>query len=173
MDKPIRVIFLDIDGVLNSFAEDRRKTIKENGMTNRGYVTFAEMWCPEEVPSKNLMKIANSFPNTEVVISSVWRFQCDSCHIWECLLFAAGGRTAPISVHFNACTPRSVGDKPRGYDIQQWLDKHGENVESFVILDDDYDLEPYMSRAVIVDGEVGLTEADVDKAIDILEREWK
>jgi hypothetical protein len=52
------------------------------------------------------------------------------------------------------------------------LDAHGENVESFVILDDDSDLEPYMNRAVIVNGEVGLTEADVDKAIEILGREW-
>jgi hypothetical protein len=128
------------------------------------------MWCPEEEASKNLMKIANSFPNTEVVISSTRRLQRDSCHIWECLLFAAGGRVAPISVHFNACTPRLFGD--RGEEIQKWLDEHGENVESFVILDDDSDLEPYMSRSVIVDGEVGLTEADVNKAIVILGREW-
>lgn len=172
MSEKIRVVFLDFDGVLNSFAEDRRRTVKQTRLNNREDITFAEMWCPEEVPSKNLITLVNAFPNVKVVISSTWRHQCDSAHIWECLLYAAGGRVAPISVHFtDTCTPRTDGC--RGEEIDAWLMKHYDSVESFVILDDDADMEPHMSRLVQTDGEVGLTEADVVKAIDILGTEWK
>jgi hypothetical protein len=165
-NEKLRIIFLDIDGVMNSFGEER--IAKHQKAT-----TFAQMWCPTPEAVSNLLDIANAYDNVEVVISSTWRMHCKGPHVWECLFYAIGGYDRPIRMHWgkDTITPRSI-DGYRGREIQEWLDKHGENVESFVIIDDGADMEPYMNRAVVVNGEVGLTKEDAMKAIEILGRSW-
>ena len=55
----------------------------------------------------------------------------------------------------------------RGQEIQQWLDKH--KCDKYVILDDDLDFfDSQLPYFVHTDWEVGLTENDVNKAINIL-----
>lgn len=55
----------------------------------------------------------------------------------------------------------------RGDEIQEWLDRH--KVESYVILDDINNmLESQQSHLVLTDEIDGLTEKDVEKAIEIL-----
>ena len=59
----------------------------------------------------------------------------------------------------------------RGEEIQVWMDKESEKneIESFVILDDDSDMLPeQMGNFIHVDGQVGLVDKDVFKAIEIL-----
>lgn len=46
----------------------------------------------------------------------------------------------------------------RGIEIQQWLDDNEDkNIESFVILDDDMDMEHLMEHGVFTDTDIGLT----------------
>jgi hypothetical protein len=58
---------------------------------------------------------------------------------------------------------------PRGREIQKWLDDYDRHeVESFVILDDDSDMEHLLPRLVHTPFEEGLTEAHADRAIAML-----
>ena len=63
-------------------------------------------------------------------------------------------------------TPFVLSDH-RGREIDLWLQKNP-SVESFVILDDDDDVDPHKSRLVQTDGEKGMNEEDADKAISLL-----
>lgn len=62
----------------------------------------------------------------------------------------------------------SIWDAPeRGAEIQQWLESHPDT-KSFVILDDGDDMGQLRHRLVQADHEQGLSEADADRAIAIL-----
>lgn len=54
-------------------------------------------------------------------------------------------------------------DRPRGEEIQQWLDANPTG--SFIILDDEVDMAGLESRLVRTHVETGLTEEDADRAI--------
>ena len=61
----------------------------------------------------------------------------------------------------------------RGEEIQVWMDKESEKneIESFVILDDDSDmLLEQTNNFIHIDGQVGLTDRDVFTAIEILNK---
>jgi hypothetical protein len=63
---------------------------------------------------------------------------------------------------------------PRGLEIDAWIKQYTEDrepVESFVILDDDKDMEHLMPHLIHTPFEVGLTEADADLAIKRLKGE--
>jgi hypothetical protein len=63
-------------------------------------------------------------------------------------------------------TPFLLGDH-RGREIDKWLKLHPE-VKSFVIVDDDSDLDPLSDRHVLTSRGDGLSEGDADKAIEML-----
>ena len=66
-------------------------------------------------------------------------------------------------------TPKLTGRAlPRGREIEEWLRGRSGEVESFVILDDNAKMAPYMGHLVLVNEHCGLTEADADRAIAIL-----
>lgn len=59
---------------------------------------------------------------------------------------------------------------PRGYEIVRWLYENRVSVTNYVILDDDTDmLLEQASHFVQIDGDKGITEEDVEKAIKILD----
>lgn len=176
----MRVVFLDIDGVLNCYAHDPLEEIYSK-MKKRGWHTFSECWCPREAQTKRLLEILYAFPDTYLVISSTWRNKMTST-MWDCLLYACGGFTRPARMCWAApVTPKLW--KPRGLEIQAWLSawpesfyKSAQNqgkpvpqIESFVILDDASDMEHLLPYLVHVNGEVGLQDTDVERAIQILQ----
>jgi hypothetical protein len=182
----MHIIFLDIDGVLNIFDEEVLHQIHDKGEA-RGYETFAEYWCPRKEQTERLLQIANALPDTYIVISSTWRNKCIDGSIWECLFYAAGGYNLPVQICIEACdTPKLW--RPRGIEIQTWLDEwpgdymkyhnrfspeeitEAPIIESFVILDDESDMEHLMDRLVQTNGYVGLQDKDVEKAIQILKQ---
>jgi hypothetical protein len=64
----------------------------------------------------------------------------------------------------------NLGNAKRGVEIAEWLDDHPE-VTHFVILDDDQDMEDLMDHLILIDPEVGLTDADADEVIKRLNSE--
>lgn len=67
-----------------------------------------------------------------------------------------------------------VSGGSRGRDIDLWLKNHAiafpaDVVEHYVILDDDSDMESHLDRLVQTDMCLGLQDADVQKAIGLLE----
>jgi hypothetical protein len=101
----------------------------------------------------------------KIVVSSVWRtdglMKCrENLHSW--------GVVAPVI----GVTPRlyeGYNQLPRGLEISKWLEEYDrEEVESFVILDDDHDMEHLLPFLVHTPFETGLTEEHADLAIKIL-----
>jgi hypothetical protein len=144
----MKVLFLDIDGVLNNF-KDRN---------------FGEQLSPSSCQSLN--KILEKVPDLKIVISSSWRLW--GTDYMADLLDKNGVKDAKDKVI--ACTGNEQGI--RGYQIQCWLDRHDE-VKNFVILDDESDMGPLLTHLVKTNGFVGLTTADAARAIEVLSKPIK
>jgi hypothetical protein len=151
----VKLIFLDIDGVLNS----ERHAIKMHGEGLRGGQTYAQ-FDPECV--KALNRICDE-TGAVCILSSTWRINWTIpgmlMHLQK---FGFTGQLldkTPLTSH------------ERGFEIAMYLGfchSHGPTVESFVILDDDSDMAQVMSFLVKTSFKTGLTEADADKAIEML-----
>jgi hypothetical protein len=57
----------------------------------------------------------------------------------------------------------------RGAEVGWYLDDHDISPSQIVILEDAYDMRDLSPRTVYTDPEVGLTEADVEKAVRLFE----
>jgi len=141
-DEGIRVIFLDIDGVLNN--ENMYKTKK----------------CASKSFDPKNMEVLNDLiyeTQAKVVISSCWRIG----ETIESLLakMKAGGYKYDIYDF----TPRCHGI--RGNEIHNWLKEKGKNVKSYVIFDDDSDMLLWQKDYFIwIDRHYGLTPTMAYKA---------
>lgn len=59
----------------------------------------------------------------------------------------------------------------RGYEIREWLSRHGKKVSHYAIIDDMYEMLPeQLSHLVMTDSEIGITDEDADKVIEILNK---
>jgi hypothetical protein len=133
-------------------------------MTRRGRHAVAD---PECVAA--LQHILNE-TGAAIVISSSWRF----CGLEEMRLILDFWGVSGCVV---GCTPdlsRKRGTlyvaECRGHEIQAWLDECTKHVTSFVILDDDADMNGLSDMLVKTEFESGLTMADADKAVKLLAR---
>lgn len=153
----MRVIFLDVDGVLNSDEYfNKIKDVKIEGIERE-----------IDVEKIKLLKKAIEKTGAEIVLTSSWRHTRNAQYLKELLL----------NYNIYADSTPFIQNK-RGLEIKQWLLEHSE-VENFVILDDEvfdsYD-EELMKRLIkISDGNghsfgEGLLSKDVDEIIKRLGR---
>jgi len=161
-----KIIFLDIDGVLNS--TEVAYQIRKDGINNNGFGGFFKE--PTEPTHSNVcwgqelvdnLKYIIEKTNAKVVISSTWRVT----HRWQTFpkMFALYGFP---DIEIIGATPKL--NIARGYEIREWL-HHNKDVEKYVILDDNSDmLESQMPFFVKTDLHIGLTKENAEKAIDIL-----
>lgn len=155
-----KICFLDIDGVLNSvnFFEEkslskRRQELKGKYENKHIAIRLASI-DPKAVELLNKLTEATG---AKIVVSSSWRGDSALQTI-----FTLTGIKEPIYGE----TPR-LYSMYRGQEIQQWLDKH--KCDKYVILDDDLDFfDSQLPYFVHTDWRVGLTESDINKAINIL-----
>ena len=162
-----KVIFLDIDGVLNTgrwYTQMDRNTPRDK---------YGYAFDPNAVA--NLKKILDE-TGADIVISSSWKsFGLSELEeMWQDR--ALPGKLIGI-------TPNSVSDEMllnvdldhmelfsiRGMEIKEWLTKHGKNVSHYVIIDDmDNFLPEQQTHFVWTDPDVGITKEDAEQAIIIL-----
>jgi len=157
----MKIIFLDIDGVLNS----------KGSMRRAGKRIFNDNPDPIHIGWLNYIVEKTG---AVLVISSVWRKNCSSSYIWRLLsLLGFKGEVRGSTPH--------TGDI-RGNEIRCWIDRYNngkdwnltdrdkkiEPIESFVILDDDADMGSLVSRLVQCKNESGLTRKEAEKAVKIL-----
>lgn len=146
-----KVIFLDIDGVLNHgdfCAETPNRTIEAY---------------PLDKKALTRLKTIVDETNADIVLSSSWRMVRQ-------LKQAVKENLALFDMEFIGVT--SCLYKERGYEIQKYLDEHPE-IEQFVILDDDADMVHLMPHLVQTTWDHGLLDEHVAKAIEILSKERK
>lgn len=142
----MKILFLDFDGVLN---------LEPKGSTDGKFYKPAMI---------NLEFLLNKIPDLKIVVSSAWRKN--------------GLESVRNTLKENGVDPRKViditGDEQskdkkdhRGYQVECWLDRHPE-VKHFAILDDKSDFVPLRHKLVKTSSYEGLTQAKVEKVIEIL-----
>lgn len=142
----MRVLFLDVDGVLNTYDSD-------------GYLNI----------NKNRLRILRRIleeTGCRIVVSSTWRISHDTRARLVNKLKWKG-----LEVYGWTTTEKLLDDQKRGHEIEHWLDTH-EGIDSYCIIDDDNDMLPSQANHfVLIDGRVGLTDAYANVIIQILNGE--
>lgn len=153
----MRIIFLDFDGPIIPLMSHQNK---------RGILEKA--W-PPCVAALN--RITNE-TGAKIVVSSTWRADGITKTRGWLKQWGVKAKVIGITPHLREKSNGSLIciQKPRGLEIAKWMeDYEREPIESFVILDDDKDMEHLMPFLIHTPFEVGLTEADADKAIQMLD----
>lgn len=161
----MKVIFLDVDGVLNS-EDDLVVYRKKNGIT--GCIMYAEV---EDRPLKLLKEIVDK-TSAKIVVSSSWRIGCERSGRES--IFGKGlyekleKRLKDYGMDIYDITPSLETGTQRGDEIREWLSKN--ETENFIILDDDSDMCEYVNTENFIQTTYkhGLTEELKDKAIQLL-----
>lgn len=164
----MKVIFLDVDGVLNSFP-----TINEDNSLEGDLIIRLE-------------KIVKA-TNAKIILSSSWRLSTIALReLMDTLLWydlsISGCTQDGVSMKYFENTPfenvvptkRYTNSKnytyDRGAEIAKWLLEHDSAVEKFIIIDDeDIDIKNWFSAEVVkTNFSTGLTKEDAAKAIKLL-----
>lgn len=188
MKEKKKIIFLDIDGVLNGY-----NPLNLFGWNIVSKLHVGENWYRKvtspcgvhESKVKRLAKIVRE-TNAKVVMSSTWRsgywkllHQVDGieykCH--EPNLIKLATLLQKYNIHVIDITPKS-SDGRREDEIVAWLSRHEDEVESYLVLDDEKtDLQCFVDDRLVqtVSGKgrwkyMGLKNTHINQSIDILNR---
>ncbi len=135
----MKIIFLDVDGVLNSIQDRFSWTIESD---------------------KHLILLACIVRRTDakIVVSSSWR----NCGLLDTLK----KRLNDFSMSIYDKT-KDIGE--RGVEIKEWLDSHSGVESFVILDDEDFDIKSYFpNNFVKTNEEVGLQKEDAEKCIAIL-----
>ena len=162
-----KVIFLDIDGVLNT-KEWHCKMTKDTPHDEFGFAF-------NPVAVANLAHIIDE-TGAVIVISSSWKFHGvpKLRKMWEMrnlpgTILDITPNTVSDEILLNANLDEMELGVCRGNEIKEWLLRHKGEVSNYVIIDDFDDLlQEQMGHAVITKTLIGITESDAEKAITIL-----
>jgi hypothetical protein len=139
--RTVRVIFLDIDGVL---APIRR-------WDRYGDLDPACVAVLNEIVARG---------RAEVVVSSTWRHGRTTAELQAMLV--AGGFAGRVLDK----TPDGVPGATRGEEIARWLSEHA--IAGYVIIDDHADMGELSSHLVQTESGHGLTPGHVERALKLL-----
>lgn len=155
----MKLIFLDIDGVLNNenwYASGEANKVYDETKDIKAFNFDPDNW-------KWVEKLIQE-TGAKIVLSSSWRSYSLEKTIED---FKDTGFN-PIVKHLIGVTPYSF-ERHRGKEIQFYLDNCFEKVESYVIFDDDLDmLDSQQENFVHTDFFNGITEDNFNKALQIL-----
>lgn len=157
----MKVIFLDVDGVLNS-EKDLLEAKGKSELFDRPLILLKEL--VESTKAK-------------IVVSSTWRIGCSKSgrNSWygEEIFKTLTDRLAEYQMEVYDITP--VINKPgvqRGDEIRAWLENAKEEIDAFVILDDDADMCEFTGTNLVQTSmKTGLLEYHVEIAKSILNGE--
>lgn len=151
----MNIIFLDVDGVLNS----RNKLITIYNQTHKPHSGYSYPF--DESCLENLERLVEA-TNSKLVITSTWRKDEE------------GRNTLMKALKDYKLDERIVGYTPvletrREIEIKEFLSKLN-STPNFVILDDDTDMGELLPHLIKTDGQVGLTSKNVEEAIKKLSK---
>lgn len=152
----MRIIFLDIDGVMNSTASAKQ------------FRTFHRA-SPEAVTALNC--ILRNDDDIQLVISSAWRelHSLDYIAGWLEGNGVQRGRVLDKTPVIKTMSGPLYVSVDRGDEITKWIAQHDNELTSYVVLDDDYDMADHKERFIRTDFSVGLTMGNARSAVKILE----
>lgn len=153
----MKILFLDIDGVLNGWNTKERIG---------GYIFIDE---------ERILRLKEIIDKTgaKIVLSSSWRMCNDPTSQLYILYTGLVDKLKEYDLELYDTTPSSTYGY-RGTEIRDWFKLQNiDDIESFVILDDDNDLKPYGRRHVQTSPVNGLSDKNVKQAIKMLNEECK
>lgn len=136
----MKIIFLDIDGVITSL--------------RTGWFNF-------DIYAIHYLRWICKETNSKIVISNTWRANHNK-DFWKSIFgeYIHDDYRTPLWYEFK---PKPKYDICRGHEIKLWLDKHN-NIEDYIILDDDSDmLDEQMSRLIKTDSFNGLMAKNIEE----------
>lgn len=155
----MKVIFLDIDGVLNSWATGYKITTKKLQLLNNlieqtgAKIVISSSW---RIGSKDVKEFLDK--NFSKCTFRLDNFKDATNH--ECI--------ENIFYNDNIIDLTDTFGPSRGDEIKRWLDNH-EDIESYVIIDDSIDmLDEQLEHLVQTDTYYGITDREVHLACLIL-----
>ena len=164
-----RIIFLDFDGVLNTARNIARLRAEGKPLSDEfGYLFDAEAVA-------NLQTIIEQ-TDAEIVVSSSWKFEGleRMRQLWQARRLP--GRLLDITPDYLSCVGGIDPSNPdsfvgKGNEIKAWLERHAAMDCRYVILDDTPDvLASQRENYIQINDECGITAADAQRAIEILNR---
>ena len=155
----MKIIFLDVDGVLNT-SNNILKEYKNDNDTTSSRIHL------DRDCVNNLKEIVDR-TNAQLVLSSSWRksgFYSTTLKNLEYQLNSNG-------MILLDCTP-ILWDATRGTEIKEWLKSKSKiyKIESYVILDDEEDMDDLIDHLVKTTYDDGLTHDLINIACDILNK---
>ncbi len=156
------IIFLDIDGVLNTINHLKRQKIASGKATNK-------KWDP--TACKHISLLCEHY-GARIIITSSWRHEYNIEQLKE--FFASNEIPSKLikDVTSSYAPQQDKNNYCRGHEIQHWLQNNSPKITSYVIIDDEAEfLESQQDHLVRVDKKKGFaTKEAVTKASNILEK---
>lgn len=164
----MKIIFLDIDGVLNSarHAAGRNGAAATDHYKTHGFDGSFEL---DPIAVNRLDKLLDD-TDAFLVLSSTWRLGGSGFGGIEYTVRALERNGFRHADRFVGATPRlhrtpEGEERVRGHEIQAWLDEFtgtagGDPTVAFAILDDDSDMAHLLPKLVQTSADVGLTDDD-------------
>lgn len=179
----MKIIFLDIDGVLNSgknyqaYSKAQQADPEKNPAV-RGRIDIMHRHVHHLFDKDNVQTLNQIVRESDakLVVSSSWRrfySSDDLCFNDLRTLLRQVGVEGEILDRTPDVFPKKLSQSiERGIEIQKWLtdweERGGEAVTHFVILDDENDMAHLKRNLVRTDGRVGLQPHDAKKAVNFL-----
>jgi len=149
----MKIIFLDIDGVLTSHASTAKRKISiEWQLSEERLVDDLDIGCV------NCLKDIIGKTNANIVVSSSWRKLFNKDTLVKHLNKYGITNIIDITPNLNSY---------RGDEIQAWLNKH-KDVEKFIILDDNDDMLQLSKRLIKTNWKYGIEDYQANIAIEML-----
>lgn len=155
-----KIIFLDVDGVLNSWKEVKRLPKGSYGLLG----TF-------DIHVERLARIVKQ-TGAKIVLSSSWRsgfYFTEDKHFQEHIT----DKFKQFGIEVFSTTGFDL-DRNRGKEILAWILLHNKPIDTILIIDDEVkDISEFFNKKRIIKTSMkkGLQEKDVKKAIKILGKE--
>jgi hypothetical protein len=141
----MKVLFLDVDGVLNAFGQTKQRF---NGCYGICPVLASRL-------EDTVIKC-----NCKIVLSSTWRkYAHTRKHVFDCL-----PRVADRIIGVTPVLGADNTSTRRGEEISEWL-RHNKNCDRFVIVDDEGDMGELLPYLVLTHGCEGLTPEIAEKIV--------
>jgi hypothetical protein len=158
-----KICFLDFDGVLNN--DDEWNVWRQMSKSATLPAGLESRDCIDRGNVANLNKLVLA-TSAKFVVSSTWR-EFHSLDWLQNHLNSFGFIGELIGQTIVLPPVRMWQPAPRGNEIKDWLNRFPSMVDKFVILDDNY-TETMDDFLVLTDSRIGLTDADVKRAIEML-----
>ena len=167
----MNVVFLDIDGVVNTLIIDTKPFDTQRGQITRdGFYYKLNMPDDLEVSNRQAVMWLNKLckeTNAKIVITSTWRMGLNGLRDTEQAL-RNSGLLNDIEVIGETPIAKNVFNQIRGEEIQQYLNDNQE-IKNYVIIDDDSDMLPSQKEHLVqTDNYIGFTYNDYIEAKKIL-----